>query len=146
MHPMNLVSFRLFRKNLGDLQNVLSKWFTAPRPPPRGKITRRPIRTYFQGTKRFRIRRMRFFYRIVMKKYIPQKNINGRWNVPWLTNSIKRMTRKRQRLYNKARSTDNPGDWKKFKEMRKCIRKQLTTADFTRKKLKFSPKKFSAGF
>ena len=46
----------------------------------------------------------------------------------WLTNSIKRMTRKKQRLYNKARRTDNPSDWKKFKEMRKCIKKQLTTA------------------
>ena len=64
----------------------------------------------------------------VMKKNIPQKNINGRWNVPWLTNSIKRMTRKKQRLYNKARRTDNPSDWKKFKEMRKCIKKQLTIA------------------
>ena len=38
------------------------------------------------------------------------------------------MTRKKQRLYNKARRTDNPSDWKKFKELRKCVKKQLTTA------------------
>ena len=38
------------------------------------------------------------------------------------------MTRKKQRLYNKARRTDNPSDWKKFKELRKYVKKQLTTA------------------
>ena len=60
--------------------------------------------------------------------HIPQKNISGRWNVPWLTTSIKRLTRKKQRLYNKARRTGDPGDWKKFKELRKHVKKQLSVA------------------
>ena len=63
-----------------------------------------------------------------IRNHIPQKNISGRWNVPWLTTSIKRLTRKKQRLYNKARRTNNPSDWKKFKELRKHIKKQLSVA------------------
>ena len=43
-----------------------------------------------------------------IRNHIPQKNISGRWNVPWLTTSIKRLTRKKQRLYDKARRTNNP--------------------------------------
>ena len=34
-----------------------------------------------------------------IRNHIPQKNISGRWNVPWLTTSIKRLTRKKQTLY-----------------------------------------------
>ena len=63
-----------------------------------------------------------------IRNHIPQKNISGRWNVPWLTTSIKRLTRKKQRLYNKARRTGDPSDWKKFKELRKHVKKQLSVA------------------
>ena len=30
VHRMTLVSFRLFRKHLGNLREFLGKWFTAP--------------------------------------------------------------------------------------------------------------------
>ena len=37
---MALVSFRLFCKNLGNLQEFFGKWITAP---PLGKIARTPM-------------------------------------------------------------------------------------------------------
>ena len=40
LHRMALVSFLLFRKNLGNLREFLGKWFTAP---PWQKIARTPM-------------------------------------------------------------------------------------------------------
>ena len=42
LHHMTIVSFRLLRKNVDNLREFLSKWFTAP--PPLGK--RFPIRLW----------------------------------------------------------------------------------------------------
>ena len=64
----------------------------------------------------------------VVNQHIPKKKLSSRWNLPWLTNSIKRMVRKKQRLYNKAKRTKNATVWKKFKNVRKQIKKQLATA------------------
>ena len=64
----------------------------------------------------------------VMKEHFPQKNLGSRWNVPWMTSSIKRMMRKKQKLYNKARKSNSQADWKKFKDLRKATRKRLTLA------------------
>ena len=41
VHHMTFVSFRLFRKNLGNLREFLGKWSTAPTPWQ--KITRTPM-------------------------------------------------------------------------------------------------------
>ena len=62
----------------------------------------------------------------VMKEHFPQKNLGSRWNVPWMTSSIKRMMRKKQKLYNKARKSNSQADWKKFKDLRKATKKRLT--------------------
>ena len=58
----------------------------------------------------------------VMTDTIPRKNLTGRTDVPWMTYKIKRRLRRKQRLYNKARRTNNETDWKKFKEARKEVK------------------------
>ena len=63
-----------------------------------------------------------------IRNHIPQKNISGRWNVPWLTTSIKLLTRKKQTLYIIKQRTGDPSDWKKFKELFKYLKKQLSVA------------------
>ena len=42
LHRMALVSFRLFRKNLGNLQEFFGQRVNPP-PPPRQKIARTPM-------------------------------------------------------------------------------------------------------
>ena len=64
----------------------------------------------------------------VINDHISQKKLSSRWSLPWLNNSIKRMIRKKQRLYNKAKRTGNATDWRNFKIIRKQIKSQLTTA------------------
>ena len=64
----------------------------------------------------------------VIKDHIPQRTLSSRWNLPWITNPIRRMMRKKQRLYNKAKKTGDVADWQKFKSLRKHIKKQLVIA------------------
>ena len=64
----------------------------------------------------------------VMKEHFPQKKLGSRWNVPWMNSSIKRMIRKKQKLYNRARKSNSQADWKKFKDLRKVTKKRLTLA------------------
>lgn len=63
-----------------------------------------------------------------MKEHFPQKKLGSRWNVPWMNSSIKRMIRKKQKLYNRARKSNSQADGKKFKDLRKATKKRLTLA------------------
>ena len=64
----------------------------------------------------------------VMKEHFPQKKLGSGWNVPWMNSSIKRMIRKKQKLYNRVRKSNSHVDWKKFKDLRKATKKRLTPA------------------
>ena len=38
-------------------------------------------------------------------KHVPSKMSSKRYHVPWITKSLKRLSRKKQRLYNQAKKT-----------------------------------------
>ncbi|XP_048588419.1 uncharacterized protein LOC125572237 [Nematostella vectensis] len=61
----------------------------------------------------------------IMDTYIPHKHLSGRWNVPWMTGEIRRAIRKKQRLYNRAKTTQRQSDWMKFKKLRAKVKEQL---------------------
>ena len=53
---------------------------------------------------------------------IPNKNVKIKpSNLPWLTTTIKRLIRKRKRLFRKAKQTSNPASWQKFRRLRNKI-------------------------
>ena len=62
-----------------------------------------------------------------IKNHVPTKTISGRWNLPWITRGL-RLTRKKQRVYNLAKRTQNPQNCKKFKELRKTWKRSLLVA------------------
>ena len=51
-------------------------------------------------------------------KYMSQKPISMRWDVPWLTRALKRKLKQKQRIYTKAKNTDNPTHWIRVKQTR----------------------------
>ena len=57
-------------------------------------------------------------------KHIPSKTSRASHSSPWITQEVRRMSKKKQRLYNKARVTNDPRDWKSFKEYQKAIQKK----------------------
>jgi hypothetical protein len=42
-----------------------------------------------------------------IEKHIPKKKIGKHHDVPWMTTDIKRLIRKKQRLYNKSKKSRN---------------------------------------
>ena len=43
---------------------------------------------------------------------------------PWITNQIKRLSRKKQRLYNRARLTNHPNDWSSYYEIKRLCQRE----------------------
>ena len=64
----------------------------------------------------------------IMDKYIPSKMTTTRYNLPWINSKLKRMIRKKQRLYNKAKKSKRLVDWDRFKSFKKETQKALKTA------------------
>jgi hypothetical protein len=54
-----------------------------------------------------------------MDQNIPSKLSSKRSMTPWITHKIKRQYRRKQRAYNRARSTGKEEDWDKFRAIRK---------------------------
>ena len=60
-----------------------------------------------------------------MDKFVPKKQISGRRKIPWLTSEIKRLIKKKHRLYRKAKINDHPEDWQSFRDQRKFVQKAM---------------------
>jgi hypothetical protein len=60
-----------------------------------------------------------------IEKHIPKKKIGKHHDVPWMTTDIKRLIRKKQRLYNKSKKSKKPSHKKALKDIRSLIRNKL---------------------
>ena len=82
------------------------------------------------------------------EKYVPSKMSSTRHNLPYITRAIKRIFKKKQRQYNKAKNTQAQKDWSVFRNIRSKVQKLLREArsDFINNKLgpsiKEKPKAF----
>ena len=64
----------------------------------------------------------------IMDSCIPSKWTSSRYNLPWFNHSLKRLTRRKQRLYNKAKTSGKQNDWKAFRVARKLMHERLKEA------------------
>ena len=64
-------------------------------------------------------------------KHIPSKMTSSRQHLPWITPSIRRMIKKQQRLYNKAKKTRKSKYWDTFHCLKHDTHKALQNADNT---------------
>lgn len=61
----------------------------------------------------------------VMNEYVPCKTTNTKFSLPWINSSIKRLSRKKQRLYKKWKKSQRQEDEMAFKEAKKEVKKQV---------------------
>ena len=86
--------------------------------------------------------------RSIMDACIPHKMTSSRYNLPWFNRSLRRQSRAKQRLYNKAKRSQNPQHWSEFRDTRKCLHKNLKSArekyvsDYLGESIKENPKRF----
>ena len=64
----------------------------------------------------------------IISTYVPHFFTSSRHNLPWFTKNLKKLYKRKQRLYNKAKKTRNQDDWQEFCDIRKNVHKQLRSA------------------
>ena len=64
----------------------------------------------------------------LMRDHVPSKVINPRFHKPWLNSTIKRMSRKKQRLFNRAKRSNKRSHWDKYKSHKKDTLKAIRRA------------------
>ena len=63
-----------------------------------------------------------------IKRHIPTKHTSTRWDVPWMTRPLKRLVRKKQGLFRKAKATNKPRTGPCIKDLRRKASKTLAAA------------------
>ncbi len=63
-----------------------------------------------------------------LDKHIPSKYKSSRYNLPWLTYSLRRQTRRKRRLYNKARKSKKDSDWASYRRLKKHLKNAIKKA------------------
>ena len=66
--------------------------------------------------------------RLAADRHIPQKQVKPNRRLPWITTTIRRMMRKRERLFKKARKSKNATLWQAYKKYRNSVKKQIEIA------------------
>ncbi len=64
----------------------------------------------------------------VLEQHIPSKMTSSRYNLPYMTNELRRMCNKKQRLWNRAKKTDKKVHWDKYAEHEKSTTKAIRQA------------------
>ena len=86
--------------------------------------------------------------RRIMDTCIPHKTTSSRYNVPWFNRSLRRQTRTKQRLYNKAKKSGKSTHWNEFRAARKRLQKNLKStrekyiSDYLGGAIEENPKRF----
>ena len=62
--------------------------------------------------------------RSMMSKHVPTKKKSIKFHQPWINDTIKRLARRKQRAWRKAKRTNKPTDWDRFKSLKKETRRE----------------------
>ena len=58
----------------------------------------------------------------IMKKHIPTKTISKKFHQPWINTKLKRLSRQKQRAWAKAKASNSPTHWERYKILKKETR------------------------
>ena len=61
-------------------------------------------------------------------KWVPKKQVKSHRRLPWITRQIKRMMRKRERLFKLARSSKRALHWQSYKKYRNFVKREIHLA------------------
>ncbi|KXJ28647.1 RNA-directed DNA polymerase from mobile element jockey [Exaiptasia diaphana] len=78
----------------------------------------------------------------ILDRRVPKKKL-GTWNnAPWISRDLKRLLRKKKRLYNLYKKTNNPADKQKYRKFQKHVKEKLRKAqeDYIAESLNIDPK------
>ena len=57
--------------------------------------------------------------------HVASKYIRGKHHLPWLSRDLKKILKRKNKLYFKARITQSNDDWRKYKKLKRIAQKQM---------------------
>ena len=63
-----------------------------------------------------------------ISKHVPSKLSSSRFDQPWITASVKRLSRQKQRAFNKAKRSKQPRDWRRYRTLKRQTNNQCKAA------------------
>ena len=64
----------------------------------------------------------------LLKHFVPHKNLRNNHQQPWITHDIKRLRRRKQLAYNRAKATKSSVHWQHYKELKKAMQRECRKA------------------
>ncbi|CAG2209252.1 unnamed protein product [Mytilus edulis] len=64
----------------------------------------------------------------LIEKHVPTKQTTNRHTHPWINTQTRRAMRRKQRAHSKAKRTNNPSDWEKYKRLKANTQKETRKA------------------
>ena len=61
----------------------------------------------------------------ILNDHVPTKTLSRRTHLPWMSAPLKRLIRKKQRVYNKARLSCREADWLQYKALKREVKHML---------------------
>ncbi|XP_063951801.1 uncharacterized protein LOC135153256 [Lytechinus pictus] len=58
----------------------------------------------------------------LLDKHVPSKMSSTRYNQPWITRSVKRLSRKKKKYYNRAKTSNDQADFEKYQQVKRHSR------------------------
>ena len=62
---------------------------------------------------------------IEIQDHTPTETLSTRTHLPWMSNALKRLIRKKQRVYNRARCHHRNANWSEYKSLQKEVNRKL---------------------
>ena len=66
-----------------------------------------------------------------IKQYVPTKKVSARYKTPWVTRENRRLVRKKQRAYRRAKASQKEADWMVFRKLRKLAQTSMKESHAT---------------
>ena len=67
----------------------------------------------------------------MLGKHVPSKLSKSRHSQPWINTSVKRLIRRKHKAFSKARSTNNPKDWTRYRHLKATAQREFRKAHDT---------------
>jgi hypothetical protein len=64
----------------------------------------------------------------LIKKHVPHKTARTKDSLPWITSVLKKLIRKRDKLYKRKKKSGDKKTAKKFKEIKRIVQRELRRA------------------
>ena len=124
--PMHVAYTKELGHNINALIIIINKYWQGPRMDISDYVTS-AFRLFHRslGPRSQEWNLLKSHITDTLAVHVPSKYIRGKHHLPWLSRDLKKILKRKNKLYFKARITQSTDDWRKYKELKRTAQKQM---------------------